>query len=255
MNIAYKYLEELREVFAYLSRDRTCVLTHYSTIPLLVMVFTVSLSNTIVTPILALVLVLALIAILRLLEHVDIDFRVLVKPIVYVLALALIVSLPVILRLVNVEVDEISVFILRVVSATTVFIVGVQLVGWLNIILGLRMLKIPSILLEHIYLTVKFIPIFLGEVLRMLVARDARVLAHSRRDSVWRLLASTVSDVIVRSTNRAWRLTLAFQARSLGENTSRVHDDLYGKVSIYDTFLTAIAVIMVLVEVLQRVWS
>ena len=253
MNIAHRYLEELREVFTHLSRDRSCFLTHYSTIPLLIIVFTISLSNTVITPILAITLMLALTVIIGLLEHVDINLRVLAKPIVYILALALIVTLPAIIGFVDVDVGEIPVFILRVVSATTVFVTGIQLVGWLNIILGLRILKIPGILLEHIYLTVKFIPIFIGEVLRMLIARDARTLVQGGRSSMWSLLASTVSDIIVRSTNRAWRLTLAFQARSLGNGVDRDHSSLYGGVSIYDKVLLAIAVLVVLVEVLQRV--
>ncbi len=255
MNIAYKYLEELREVFTHLSHDRSCLLTHYSTIPLLIIVFTVSLSNAIITPILALALMLALTAVVGLLEHVDVNLRVLAKPIVYILALALIVTFPAVIGFVDVDVGEIPVFILRVISATTVFVTGIQLVGWLNIILGLRILKIPSILLEHIYLTVKFIPIFIGEVLRMLIARDARTLVQGGRSSIWSLLASTVSDIIVRSTNRAWRLTLAFQARSLGNGVSGSHGGLYDEMSVYDKVLIIVAILVVLVEVLQRVWS
>ena len=87
------------------------------------------------------------------------------------------------------------------------------------------------------------------------MARYARTLVQGGKSSMWDLLASTVSDIIVRSTNRAWRLALAFQARSLGSGVGRDYSSLYDEVSIYDKVLLVIAVLVVLVEVLQRVWS
>ena len=102
-----------------------------------------------------------------------IEFKNITRPIVFIIILALIISMP--LLIVSKFSIEILVFLLRVITSITIFAIIVRLVGWRNILLGFRSIELPPELIWMTHYTIRFILLFINEVLRLLIARKARM--------------------------------------------------------------------------------
>jgi cobalt/nickel transport system permease protein len=104
---------------------------------------------------------------------------------------------------------------LRAAASTSIFTASIQLLGWRGWLQGLEGLRIPKLLVRLTMLSLFYIPLFLREALRMLLAREARMLGRVGAKQSWRLMATVVGDLLLRGHDRAWRLERAFMARSL----------------------------------------
>ena len=102
-----------------------------------------------------------------------IEFKNIARPIVFIIILALIISMS--LLIVSKFSIEILVFLLRVITSITIFAIIVRLVGWRNILLGFRSIELPPELIWMTHYTIRFILLFINEVLRLLIARKARM--------------------------------------------------------------------------------
>jgi len=213
-------------------------------------VFTVSLSNTLTVHITVIALSLILF-ILASYGRVMEELKNVVKPILFITALTLVVSLPLII--VNPYNVEVLRFITRVIASTTAFVLILRIIGWRNILYGLRGLKAPSNLVWMISCTIKFIPLFLNEVLRMLLAREARILRKQPLSNIWKLLAAIVSETIIRAHYRSWRFNFALEARSLGKTVDLKYSSSSN--SLWNVVLLTSAIYVVLLEITARSWG
>jgi len=81
---------------------------------------------------------------------------------------------------------------------------------------GLVELKIPRTIVESIELTVYFIPIYLREILAILVARRARHVEDPGFTENLRLGSTVIGEVLARAFRRLETLVLASRARRVG---------------------------------------
>jgi len=177
------------------------------------------------------------------------EFKVIVKPISFIIAL--VVSLP--LLIMNPYHISTLKFITRVIASTIAFIVLLRIIGWRNILYGLRDLKVPSSLIWMIFCTIKFIPLFINEVLRMLLAREARIFSKQSLLRTWKVLSTIASEVVVKSYHRSWRFNLALEARIIGGKVDLKYNHNPDK--IWCILLFVIAVYVLLLELSVRLWG
>jgi energy-coupling factor transporter transmembrane protein EcfT len=100
-----------------------------------------------------------------------------------------------------------TIFILRIVSASSIFTAFVLIIGWRGIIRGLEFFRIPRELTLLLKLSVIHIPLTIREAAKMISARDARIMKGIGVKSV-------VGELFLRSYERAWRVDKAIKARS-----------------------------------------
>ncbi len=105
-------------------------------------------------------------------------------------------------------------FISRVVAAAAIFTSLAFIMGWKRIVKGLGDLRIPQELGFLLNLSIVHIPLFLRETVKMLSARESRVMRKIRFREVWRVLSTVVGDLLLRSYERAWMVDKAIRARS-----------------------------------------
>ncbi len=116
-------------------------------------------------------------------------------------------------------------FISRVVSAASIFICFTLMMGWRGIIKGLEGLRVPKEITLLLNLSIIHIPLFIREVLKMLLAREARIMKNVGFKGIWVILATIVGDVLIRSHERAWRLERGIRARTFA-STETFQKDL-----------------------------
>ncbi len=257
-SLAQEYLENIREAFTYLSHDSgSGFFSTYSSIPLLMLVFVIATANSIITCILgsAFALTVFLATSIRQLKAYKSPSRdyysAVLKNILVLSLMVLVVSAPILLLR---GLSSVSMFLARTISSTIVFILMIRVIGWWNIVGGLEKIRAPRILVEMIYQTVKFIPLFLGETLKLLVARDARILGKTRISSLWRVLSSIVGELIVKAYYRSTILDMALRARTLSYSKHGVGG---GReyLTVYDACLITVTAALLLYEVLDKIWS
>lgn len=103
-------------------------------------------------------------------------------------------------------------FVTRSVAASTFLLAVTLLLGWRGLVEALDGLGLHTLSL-NVALLLRYIPLFLREAARMLAAREARLIAGQRGFGA---VTSVAAELIVRSYHRAYMLTLAMEARSLG---------------------------------------
>ncbi len=115
------------------------------------------------------------------------------------------------------------IFILRIVSASSIFTAFVLIIGWRGIIKGLEFFRIPRELTLLLKLSVIHIPLTIREATKMLFARDARIVKSIGVKELWKTLASVVGELFLRCYERAWRVDKAIKARNFEspDNSSR----------------------------------
>ncbi|WP_455278045.1 energy-coupling factor transporter transmembrane component T family protein [[Eubacterium] cellulosolvens] len=106
------------------------------------------------------------------------------------------------------------IFILRIVSASSIFTAFVLVIGWRGIIKGLEFFRIPRELTLLLKLSVIHIPLTIREAAKMISARDARIMKDIGVKELWKTLASVVGELFLRCYERAWRVDKAIKARS-----------------------------------------
>ncbi len=256
--LAQEYLRNMREAFTYLSHDSgSGFFSVYSSIPLLVLVFVIATANSIITCISGSIFAI-IVFLVTSTKRLDVDrsclrsyYGIVLKNILILSLMVLVVSAPVLLLR---GFSSVSMFLARTISSTIVFILMIRVVGWWNIVGGLEKIRVPRILVEMIYQTAKFIPLFLGETLKLLVARDARILGKTRISSLWRVLSSIVGELIVKAYYRSTILDMALRARTLSHSKHRV-EGRREYLTVYDVCLITVTVALLLYEVLDKIWS
>lgn len=118
------------------------------------------------------------------------------------------------LRATREGVDTMLMFVLRVVAAAAIFTSFTFVMGWRRIVRGLQGLRVPRELGVLLNLSIIHIPLFLREAIKMLSAREARIMRKIRSRDLWRLLSTVVGDLLLRSYERASILEKAIKARS-----------------------------------------
>lgn len=114
----------------------------------------------------------------------------------------------------NIGVYLMAGFILRVIASATIFSSFIFIMGWKRIIMGLETLHFPRELIILLKLSVVYIPLFLREASKMLLAREARIMRKMPLREIWKISATVVGDLLLRSHQHAWRIGKAIKARS-----------------------------------------
>jgi len=138
-------------------------------------------------------------------------------------------------------------FISRVVASAAIFTSFVSIMGWRRIIMGLEGLRIPRELTLLLNLSVIHIPLFLRESSKMLSAREARIMRKITFKEIWRILATVVGDLLLRSHEHAWRLEKAIRARSFAAELSSKTTSI--PLGIKDLFLLSLTLTLLLLGV------
>jgi len=105
-------------------------------------------------------------------------------------------------------------FVTRAVAAVAIFTSFAFVLGWREIVRGLQGLRIPQELGLLLNMAIIHIPLFLREAVKMLSARESRMMRKIRFKEVWRILSTVVGDLLLRSYERSWVLEKAIKARS-----------------------------------------
>lgn len=112
-------------------------------------------------------------------------------------------------------ISEMVHFTVRVASAAAVFSAFILSTGWRRLMEGLKVLGVPGEITSSLTLSLIYLPIFLRETVKMLSAREARMLRRNGIWEKWGVLSTVIGDLLLRSHERAWRLEKAVRARSL----------------------------------------
>lgn len=145
--------------------------------------------------------------------------------------------------------------VLRAVAAASIFSVITIHLGWRGIIAGLRRLHFPSSFIFLIAIFIKYVPIFLRDIIRMMAAREARTMSSGLR-LLWRDFSSIIGDLFLRAYNRSWRLQLALKARSFSMDVfQRSFDEcaLIEGFGFKDLFLILLTIFLALIGLVE-VW-
>ena len=120
-------------------------------------------------------------------------------------------------------IDTIAPLLLRVSVATGSLVLLLNFIGYVNLIRGLALLGTPRNIVFMLALLMRFIPVMLRDTLRILAAREARIISRGTSyKHVWGLISTVAGDILARSSNRAWRMQLALKAKGI-DNTLITH--------------------------------
>ena len=243
--LVHKYLEGLRDVLTYMSTPSGLEPSCVSVAPWLLMVFLVANSRSFLPPLVASAYSLVVYALTfkgRLRKEVE----PLIRSLAYILALATIVALPLLLWSPRADV---YMFIFRVVSSTFTFTTLARVIGVRQVIGFARLVRIPTILVDALRYTVAFIPVFLNDTLKLLMAREARPSLDSGISSVWRRIATVASEAMLRSYSRAHTLSLTLKARSMSSRWGGNVGCLGGGAGVFEFSLFAVTAVAFVLEV------
>jgi len=187
-----------------------------------------------------------------------------VKQVFYVFLFVLFISIPLFfivpgkvlysidLSLVSIGVTDYGlwhalVLVLRTTAASAIFTAVLMSLGWRGVVEGLIGLYVPYDLVLMVGFFMKYVPLFLKDICRMLAAREARLFS-SRLDyvSFWRSLISIVGEILLRSYWRSSKLSIALRARGFGVPPHRRYS--WKRISFYDlclVFLFSIVILLV----------
>lgn len=254
--LVQEYLKNMREIFTSLSYDTgSSFFSPYSSIPLLFIVFIVATASSIITCIMgaAFTIIVTLIIHRKLHEFhyvYNIDYDTALRTILIISIMVLVVSVP---ATIIYGIDAVNMFIIRTLSSSIIFVLMLRIIGWWNLIRGLELIKTPRIIIEMVYQTVKFIPLFLSETLKLLMAREARVLGKTNTHHIWGSLSSIVAELMVKAYHKSAMLNMALSARTLSEGKPCLHR--IKDPTMYDVLLITVSGALLVYEVVYRVWS
>ncbi len=121
---------------------------------------------------------------------------------------------PVTLRVSYEGVMETLIFTLRAAASASIFTAFTLVLGWRRLMDGLRRLRIPKEIIQLLIFSIIYIPLFLKEALKMLSAREARIMRRIKLRDTWKVLATVIGDLMLRSYEVSWRLEKAVRART-----------------------------------------
>ncbi|QOJ79364.1 hypothetical protein IG193_02565 [Infirmifilum lucidum] len=126
---------------------------------------------------------------------------------------ASLVSLPAIAGFLHGEKTPVPVFVARAVASASAFTAFYAVLGWRGLVSGLRGLAFLGSLGDELAFTVRFIPLFAWKTLRLISAREARLLVKSRSFS-WTAVNSVAGSVLASAYAKAYWARLAFASRN-----------------------------------------
>ncbi len=128
---------------------------------------------------------------------------------------ASIVSLPALAGFLRGGKIAVPIFIARAVASASAFTAFYAVLGWRGLVSGLRGLAFLGFLGDELAFTVRFIPLFAWKTLRLISAREARLLVSNRNLS-WIAVNSVAGSVLTSAYTKAYWARLAFASRSFG---------------------------------------
>ena len=261
-SLTHSFLESLAEAVSLLNRERNTNPFHptVAVLSALILTGTAAFSSSVTLP----ALLLALSVILVLLTHSP--FSTWVRVVAFVAVWAAVVSAPLLflapeapqafLPFDGVELkingrgsSEMVVFVVRVTAAAAVFSAFTSMMGWRRLVEGLESLRMPREITSSLTLSMIYLPLFLREALKMLSAREARIVRKRKLRDSWEILATVVGDLLLRSHERAWRIEKAIRARSFTAFRNLLKRPS-AKLKAGDLSLIAVALIIPLLGVL-----
>ena len=218
MPLLESYLYEIAEIFDTLSQTRdydgdpkiSILLGIFST-------FIVSFSKSLLVYVLALIISL----VLALFHGKDVLAKI-GKISIFLTVMSLVVVSPIIINSLTCSPGEVQSLweaaglVLRTVSASTLFAAFLLNLGWTGVLRGLRELRLPEDFSLQVSFMLRYIPLFIRDVFRMLAAREARTFAEKKS---YNILSSIVGDLLIRGYYRSQRVQLAMNARLFTTNT------------------------------------
>jgi len=250
-------IADVLEVFSFERKEDAKLFDDRSiSISLLMLAIAVSFSKTIYSPLILLLLV----AVLTRLFKVNVRYTLKVAGVTAIFVIG--VTLPMALyqaylscdvegglgaNLISIVSDVAIPLILRAVAAATVVTLMAQCLGLTRLMKVLRGLRFPPKLLFILMLYIRYIPIMLRQLVKLLSAREARLLSKSKVKNSWFMLSTVTGSLLIIGFERAFRLQMALKARGL-------HYDLIptysGKISLPDlvfmTLMLGLAFVLVL---------
>jgi energy-coupling factor transporter transmembrane protein EcfT len=140
-------------------------------------------------------------------------------------------------------------FIVRVVSAAAIFTSLTFIMGWRKMIEGLEGLKVPREITSLLILLIIQLPFLLREASKMLSAREARIVKNVGFKDSWKVLATVVGDLLIRSYEHAIRLDRAIRARNL-KSVQTIKNSQITSVNGHDITLSSISVLTLISNIL-----
>jgi energy-coupling factor transporter transmembrane protein EcfT len=108
--------------------------------------------------------------------------------------------------------------ILRATVASAFIAMSVMALGLKDFIKGLRELGLHPIWAESVVLTIRFIPVMIRTLVKLLFAREARLIVRKWSiRNLWHMVSTVAGEVIVRGYERSQRVQLALKARGVEE--------------------------------------
>ena len=220
--LTYTFLQSLSQIFDEILRSRQNLKLN----PLLVFICGLTItsilafSQNIIGLLFSIPLLILLNSLLR------ISFRKILKPLCVISIFVFVISLPILTQhalgttfleayvkkhyLIDIN---LYVFILRVTLSTYSIVLVMSYLGFHGLIDVLLQLKLSLEVLLAILLTIRFIPIQAIETLKMLSAREARIVKKNSIKEMWIVLATTIGDLMIKSMYEAEVLKKSIQAR------------------------------------------
>lgn len=225
--ITTKFLENLTEVAEILnySSSNSSLNPSLAIISAVVITSITSFNKGLIIPTLILIISLLLIPLLK------IETYRWFKTMIFIVIMSSIISLPLLFITPGIEIIRFNMgfyvliisfeglynmlsFIVRVTAAASIFTIFMMYIGWYGVIEGLRGLKIPEEIVLLIAFFMKYVSIFLREILKILVARESRLLSRTSMSRLWFILSTVIGELVIRGYERAWIFEKALKART-----------------------------------------
>jgi len=107
-----------------------------------------------------------------------------------------------------------SAFFLRCLNTISISLGWMSLVGVDSLIEGLRFIDPSGTIPLLLFLSTRYIPLSIRETVRILAARESRMMRRDR-GVAWMILSTSIGDLLLRSLHRAERVGMAMRARAL----------------------------------------
>lgn len=140
-------------------------------------------------------------------------------------------------------------FIARVVSAAAIFTSLALIMGWRKMIEGLEGLRVPREITSLLILLIIQLPFLLREASKMLSAREARIVKNVGFKDSWKVLATVVGDLFIRSYEHAIRLDRAIRARNL-KSVKTIKNNKITSVNGHDIALFSISLLTLMSNIM-----
>ncbi len=111
-------------------------------------------------------------------------------------------------------VSKASSFSLRCLNTISISLGWISLIGIDSLIEGLRLVDPSETIPFLLFLSTRYIPLSIRETVRILAARESRMMRRDRRIA-WMILSTSIGELLLRNLYRAERVGMAMRARAL----------------------------------------